>query len=231
MRSNTLLVAGLAATASASAVPQPRAEAAAPLITPGPIFHGSPVQDAIRAHNQAGEHGVDKRAYAVGIDFNDFSGSGSKFTSCIYALSSVLVSISAAAPYPSDTNLASWILTDAETLVGPTTTVPLAQAEKACETSDNVEPTVPASLTSAYSSYEAEAKAWLTEGAKGVSSVAKDCPTKVGQAFELMFATDVAECKALVNKINGKESGAASSSAPIFAAVAAFAGLVGIVAL
>lgn len=224
MRSNTLLAAGLAATASASAVPQPRAEAAAPLITPGPILHGSPVQDAIRVHNQAGQHGVDKRAYAVGLDINDLTGSGDKYTSCILALSSALVSWTDAAPYPSDTNLASWILEEGTALDEPTTTIPIAEATKACETPDVPEPTVPASLTSAYSSYESAAKAWLTEGAKGVSSVAKDCPTKVGQIFELMYATDPAECKALANKINGKstddgkdnsdgkDSGVASSS-------------------
>ncbi|KAK3952321.1 hypothetical protein QBC32DRAFT_341696 [Pseudoneurospora amorphoporcata] len=223
MRSNTLLVA-LAATASASAVPQPRAEAAAALITPGPFFRGSAVNDAIRQHGQ--EHKVDKRAYLVSMEI---SGKGDDFTRCIHSLNSVMSSVTNAAPYPSDTKLASWLLTavDAE----PTTTIPLDQAEKACETSDVAEPTVPASLTSAYSSYEEEAKAWMTDAAKGVSSVAKSyCPTKVAQFMELAMATDTAECKALVNKLKGK-SGAAPSSAPVFAAVAAFAGLVGVLAL
>ncbi|KAK3391336.1 hypothetical protein B0T20DRAFT_76970 [Sordaria brevicollis] len=253
MRSNTLLAAGLAATASASAVPQRRADIAAPLITPGPILHGSPVQDALRAHNQAGQ-GVDKRAYAVGLEIEDLTGSGDKYTSCILGISSVLRSWSAAAPYPSDTAFASWVVEEGAELEEPITTVPLSEASKACETPSTIppEPTIPASFTSAYSSYSSEALEWFSAGAKGVSSVAKDCPTKVGQIFELVYATDVAECKALANKINGKStddgkkddskddgkkddsngtSGVASNSAPIFAAIAAFAGLVGVIAL
>ncbi|KAJ4415256.1 hypothetical protein N0V85_002802 [Neurospora sp. IMI 360204] len=202
----------------------PRADAPAALITPAPVFKGSAVQDAIRAHGQAGQHEVDKRAYVISYEI---SGSGNKFTSCLLSLSSALVSIESAAPYPSDTDLASWFSTLA--LEEPTTTLGIDQAEKACETLDAT-PTVPASLTSAYSSYEKEASAWQTEAVKGASSVAKSCPTNIGNWVELTFATDTAECKAIVAKMNGK-SGAASSSAPVFAAVAAFAGLVGVLAL
>ncbi|KAK3485528.1 uncharacterized protein B0T23DRAFT_390532 [Neurospora hispaniola] len=223
MRSNTLLVA-LAATASASAVPQPRAEAPGALITPAPIFKGSAVQGAIRAHGQQAEV-VDKRAYEVSVEI---SGSGSQFTSCVYSISSVLRSIQNAAPYPSDTDLASWILTAVPE--ESTTTLGLNDAGKACETSDMTTPAVPTSLTSAFSSYESEAEAWLTEAAKGASSVAGNCPTKVRDWVELSFATNTAECKAIVARLQGK-SGAGLNSAPVLAAVAAFTGLVGVLAL
>ncbi|KAA8631421.1 hypothetical protein SMACR_06087 [Sordaria macrospora] len=224
MRSNTLLVA-LAATASASAVPQPRAEAPAALITPGPIFRpgDSPVNDAIRHHGQ--QHGVNKRAYMVSMEI---SGKGSDFTKCVNSINSVMSSITSAAPYPSDADLASWLLNNVEE--EPITTIPIDQAEKACETSDRTTATPPASLASAYSSYEKEAMSWQSNAAKGASSAVGNCPTKVREFVELTFVTDTAECKALVSKLNGK-SGAASSSAPVLAAVAAFAGLVGVFAL
>lgn len=203
MRSNTLLVA-LAATASASAVPQPRAEAPAPTITPGPIFNpaGLPVNVAMRQHAQ--HHGINKRDYMVSMEV---SGKGNGFTRCINSINSVYDSISYNAPYPSDTDLASWIET--ALYEEPITTIPIEEAEKACETSNYVTPTPPASLASAYTSYEKEAETWLAEAAKGASSAVKDCPTKVRDFIQLTFETDPAQCKALVNKL---KSGAASSS-------------------
>ncbi|KAM7190837.1 hypothetical protein V8F33_009260 [Rhypophila sp. PSN 637] len=209
-----------AAGVSAIAAPGPR-------ITPPPVLVARAFADAV-PHKRVGAGGV--------ID-PGLTASNEHQTSCIKTdYQSILLD----APEPTGA-LRSWIENEAEDSVNFVTVTALSQVDGFCEKHYTDTVTAPASLTSALSAYTSEFESWQKSIHDEVMSIGDRCGGPLEGMFDAIVATDVVECKAAASAVFNAPAGPGGSdgsgrSAGLrqtvsFSAVAAIAGLAGVMAL
>lgn len=122
-----------------------------------------------------------------------------------------LVSIATEFPLPKNTDLISWYA--GSYLTARPTGIP--NLASACA-EFVYDATPPASLTSAYSSFTSSALSWASENKSKFQSLASSCGGTLGFLFEVVVATNAAECSAAGTKYllttTGSDTSKTSSS-------------------
>lgn len=138
-------------------------------------------------------------------------------------------------PTASDTALASWLAQNepgrnlgADLILGKK----ISDVDKTCSAVVSVTP--PASLSSAFSSYNEEASSWHSNVAPTISSLAAKCTgsaAPAGAVLEFLLVDDVPKCTNLLNKYNKGLPNAGASTSRWVAASAVLAGVATAIAL
>jgi hypothetical protein len=187
----------LALTGATLALANP---APAPLVTPAPALYPGAARLAAR-------------------QFGDpvFSGLNTADLSKSIECGREYASLASEVPAETNTDLASWLLTEAaqnvvtaaETFDNSLTTL--------CDPSVTGTLTPPASLSSAWSTYQSKVTSWVSSAAPAAHSIASSCGGEISAAAELLVMSDSESCtKAVLGMVaafNGEEGVTTSGTA------------------
>ncbi|KAK4040090.1 hypothetical protein C8A01DRAFT_35870 [Parachaetomium inaequale] len=180
----------LALTGATLALANP---APAPLVTPAPVLHPAAARLATRQFD----------GDPVFSDLNPAELSKSLECARQYA------SLAHEAPRESNHALASWLVTvvaqnavtAAETIADSLTTL--------CDPSVTATLTPPASLSSAWSTYQSKSTSWISSAASEAHSIASSCGGEISAVAELLVISDSESCTkavlGIVAALNGDE--------------------------